>query len=201
MGKAVRVAPLGIRYSAVAIVLHWAIAALILSNIATGFVMEGLSPPLKALVIPFHFSSGMTVLALTVLRVLWRLTHKPPPLSAALRPWERMAAHGAHASLYVVMIAMPLIGWCIISAHPPRAQGAAQIWGFLRLAALAPISHLADPAQKAAHGIFVDAHVTGGWILVGVLALHIAGALKHQWIDREPQLARMGIGRTRTGRR
>ena len=189
------------RYSTVAIVLHWAIAVLILSNIATGFVMEGLPPPLKAVVIPLHFSSGMTVLALTVLRVLWRLTHKPPPLSAGLRPWERMAAHGAHASLYVLMIAMPLIGWCIISAHPPRAQGAAQIWGFVRLAALSPISHLADSEQKVAHGIFVDAHAAGAWIIVGVLAMHIAGALKHQWFDGEPQLARMGLGRARTGRR
>jgi len=185
----------GTRYSTVAITLHWAIAALILLNIAVGFVMEGLPPPLKAVAVPFHFSCGMTVLALTALRVLWRLTHKPPPLSAGLRPWERMAAHGAHTFLYLLMIAMPLIGWSIISAHPPRAEGAAQIWGFLRLPALSPISHLAGPAQKAAHGIFVDAHVTGGWILVGVLALHIAGALKHQWMDRESALARMGIGR------
>jgi cytochrome b561 len=188
------------RYSTVAITLHWAIAALVLTNIAVGFVMEGLAPPLKAVAVPFHFSCGMTVLALTALRVLWRLTHKPPPLSAGLRPWERMAAHGAHALLYLLMIAMPLIGWSIISAHPPRAEGAAQIWGYLRLAALSPISHLADPAQKAAHGIFVDAHVAGGWILVAVLTLHVAGALKHQWIDREPALARMGIGRRDPGR-
>ena len=133
-------------------------------------------------------------------RALWRVTHKPPPLPPELRPWERMAAHGAHTLLYLLIIAMPLIGWSIISAHPPRAEGAAQIWGFLRLPALAPISHLAEPAQKAAHGNFVDAHATGAWILVGVLALHIAGALKHQWIDREPALARMGIGRTRIGK-
>jgi cytochrome b561 len=189
-----------IRYSTVAIVLHWAIAALILSNIATGFVMEGLPAPLKAAVIPFHFSCGMTVLALTALRVLWRVTHKPPPLPPGLRPWERMAAHCAHTFLYVLMIAMPLIGWSIISAHPPRAEGAAQIWGFLRLPALSPISHLENPAHKAAHGIFVDAHAAGAWTLVGVLALHIAGALKHQWIDREPALARMGIGRSRERR-
>jgi cytochrome b561 len=190
----------GIRYSTVAIVLHWAIAALILSNLATGFVMEGLSRPLKAMVIPFHFSCGMTVLALTALRVLWRVTHKPPSLSPGLRPWERMAAHGAHTLLCVLMVAMPLIGWSIISAHPPRAEGAAQIWGFLRLPALSPISQLAGPASKVAHAVFVNAHLTGGWILVGLLVLHIAGALKHQWIDREPQLARMGIGRAERGR-
>jgi cytochrome b561 len=86
MREAVRIAPPAIRYSTVAIVLHWAIAALILLNIAVGFVMEGLSPPLKAAVVALHFSCGMTVLALTVLRLLWRLTHRPPPLSAGCAP-------------------------------------------------------------------------------------------------------------------
>jgi cytochrome b561 len=183
------------RYSRVAIALHWTIAALILVNIGIGLVMEGLTPPQKGIVVPFHISCGMTVLALTVLRILWRMTHRPPPFSAHLAPWERHAAHTAHALLYVLMIAMPLIGWAIISAHPPRPQGAASIWGFIRLPALSPISHLADPEQKAAHGTFVSAHSIGGWILMGVLVLHIAGALKHQWIDRHPELARMGIGR------
>jgi cytochrome b561 len=184
------------RYTTVAIALHWSIAALILLNLGTGFVMEGLPKPWKAVVVPFHISSGITILALTVLRIVWRLTHRPPPLSAGLTRWERVAAHTAHSLLYVLMVAMPLIGWSIISAHPPRAEGAASIWGLLRLPAIAPISNLADSAQKAAHGVFVNAHAVGGWILVGVLVLHVAGALKHQWFDREPELARMGIGRT-----
>ena len=184
-----------LRYTRVAITLHWAMAALILVNIAVGLSMEGLPPPQKGFAVPFHISCGMTVLALTVVRVLWRLTHEPPPLAANLAPWEHHAAHTAHALLYLLMIAMPLIGWAIISAHPPRPQGAASLWGFIRLPALSPISQLADPAQKAAHATAVSAHTVGGWILVGVLVLHIAGALKHQWIDRHPELARMGIGR------
>ena len=184
-----------LRYTRIAITLHWAIAALILVNIAVGLVMEGLPQPQKSIAVPFHISCGMTVLALTIVRVLWRLTHKPPPFAPDWAPWERHAAHTAHGLLYVLMIAMPLIGWAIISAHPPRPQGAASIWGFIRLPALSPISHLAEPQQKAAHGTAVTAHSFGGWILMGVLVLHIAGALKHQWIDRHPELARMGIGR------
>ena len=183
-----------VRYTTVAIALHWTIAALILSNIAVGFVMESLPQPLKGIALPFHFSCGMTVLGLTALRVLWRLTHAPPPLPAGLARWERAAAHAAHGLLYVLMIVMPLIGWSIISAHPPRAQGAAMIWGLLRLPAISPISHLADAAQKTAHGLFVDAHTAGGWILVGVLVLHVAGALKHQWPGDHAVLPRMGIG-------
>jgi cytochrome b561 len=183
------------RYTTVAIALHWIIALFILANIAVGFVMEGLGPAWKPLALAFHFSSGITVLALTVLRIAWRLTHRPPEFSAGLKGWERRAAHAAHAFLYALMIIMPILGWSIISAHPPRPQGAATLWGFLRLPALPPISHLADPAQKAAHGFFVDAHSAGAWILAGLLVVHVAGALKHQWIDRHPELARMGIGR------
>jgi len=185
----------GLRYTRVAIVLHWIIAALILSNIGIGFVMEGLSQPLKAAALSFHFSSGITVLGLTMLRVTWRLSHRPPPFAAELSPWERAAAHIVHGLLYLLMLGMPLVGWSIISAHPPRPQGAATIWGLLRLPAIAPISNLGDGAQKAAHGLFVDVHDAGAWILTGLLVLHVAGALKHQWVDRRGGLARMGIGR------
>jgi cytochrome b561 len=183
------------RYSAIAIALHWSIAVLILLNMAIGFVMEGLGAPLKAAVVPLHFSCGITVLALSCLRVGWRLTHRPPALPADFARWERAAAHSAHALLYVLMIVMPILGWCIISAHPPRPEGAASIWGLIRLPAISPIAQLGGAAQKQAHGWFVDAHCAGGWILAGILVLHIAGAFKHQWIDGRAGLGRMGIGR------
>ena len=108
------------RYTGGAIVLHWAIAFLILANLGTGLVMEDLAKPLKDTVTAFHFSSGVTVLALSVLRVLWRLTHRPPPLLSPMPRWERLTAHTAHALFYVLMIVMPIVGWMIISAHPPR---------------------------------------------------------------------------------
>jgi cytochrome b561 len=184
-----------LRYSTVAIGMHWAIAVLIVLNLATGFVMEGLRPPVKAVVVPLHISCGITVLALSVLRIVWRLTHRPPPLLMGLAPWERAAAHAVHALLYVLMVLMPILGWSIISAHPPRPQGAAAIWGFMRLPAIAPISRLDDSAQKAAHAAFVDAHSIGGWILGALVIAHVAAALKHQWLDRHAELARMGIGR------
>jgi cytochrome b561 len=184
------------RYTTGAIILHWAIAALILLNIGIGLVMESLDKPLKEIFVPLHFSCGMTVLALSILRIIWRLTHRPPSFHPGLLPWERAAAHTVHALLYVAMTVMPLIGWMIISAHPPRPQGAAMIWGLIRLPAISPISHLAQVPQKQAHGLFVDAHSIGAWILIGLLVLHIAGALKHQWIDRHPELSRMGLGRS-----
>jgi len=186
-----------LRYTSVAIALHWMIAALIVFNLSIGFFMEGFPKPLKDIIVPLHISSGITVLALTALRVIWRLTHRPPPLPPEIALWERVAAHFAHALLYILMIAMTLIGWSIISAHPPNPHGGPKLWGLLHLPPIAPISHLELTAQKAAHEQFVQLHSIGGWIFLGLLSLHVCAALKHQFWDRQPELQRMGLGRTR----
>lgn len=182
------------RYSAVAIALHWAIAALIIFNIAFGFFMEGFKPPLKGIVIPLHISSGMTVLALTVVRIIWRLTHKPPAFTAGMKSWERTAAHLAHGLLYFIMVAMPLTGWAIISAHPPRPGAGPVIWGLFRMPPISAIANIDPATQPAAHDRFVEIHSIGGWLTLGLLVLHVAAALKHQFYDRHAEFARMGIG-------
>jgi cytochrome b561 len=184
-----------LRYTRVAIALHWTIAAFILFNLSLGFFMEGFARPLKEIVVPLHISSGMTILALTLLRILWRLSHRPPPLLADLAPWERAAAHGAHALLYLLMLGMTLTGWSIISAHPPNPHGGPKYFGLFHLPPIGPLSQLEATAQKAAHERFVALHSIGAWIFLGLLALHVAGALKHQLVDRHAELARMGLGR------
>jgi cytochrome b561 len=136
----------------------------------------------------------MTVLALTIARVLWRLTHRPPPLSDMLATWERKLAHTVHGLFYVSTVLMPLVGWSIISAHPPRAGQGPAIWGVIRVPPIAPISHLERSVQHAMHRYFVDSHTLGGWLLLGLVALHVGGALKHQFHDRQPEFPRMGIG-------
>jgi cytochrome b561 len=219
------------QYSRVAIILHWAIAAFILFNLAVGYVMESLPVPLRFVVFFLHVSSGMTVLALTVIRVMWRLTHEPPPYPARMKPWERHLAHAVHLFLYVAMVLMPLTGWAIVSAHPPAGSAGAaaaalrlpppptdkppvspnlpaapppgaglKVWAIFPLPPIRPIERIGDTpggarAQKILHEEFVAWHGLGGFILVALLLLHIAGALKHQLIDREPELARMGISR------
>jgi cytochrome b561 len=187
------------RYTTVAITLHWSIAILILFNLGVGFFMEGFKPPLRDIIVPLHISSGMTVLALTALRLGWRLTHPPPPLPAEMAAWERRAAHAAHGIIYFLMLAMPLTGWAIISAHPPRPGAGPMIWGLLHLPPIPPVSHLAAPAQKAAHESFVQIHSIGGWIYAALVALHVAAAVKHQFYDRHAQFARMGVGRMPSG--
>jgi len=214
------------RYSRVAIALHWAIAAFIVFNLCTGFFMEGWPPPIRFIALMLHASSGLTVLALTVVRVVWRLVNEPPPYPAGMKPWERHAAHFAHFLLYAAMVLMPLTGWAILSAHaPPGSRGALvefaarpgvppgamsarpsgppptlKIWNLVPMPKIAPIEAVGtEPGgvapQRVLHDEFVQWHSVGGFLLIGLLILHILGALKHQFIDRQSEFARMGIGR------
>ena len=221
------------RYSRVAIVLHWAIAALILYNLASGL----LRPVLPRAFFAFHVSSGITILALSLVRVGWRLTHRPPPFLPLAR-WEARLAHGVHVALYAAMLLLPLSGWAIVSANPPagspgaieaarhqaappagsgtapakpgggqehRPRGPAMIWGVVRLPLIGPINDLGRtpagvPGQRAVHDRVERAHLIGGWIMLALLVLHVAGALKHQIVDGEDELARIGLGRRGRGR-
>jgi cytochrome b561 len=186
------------RYSRVAALLHWAIAAFILFNLGFGFFMEGMPREWKGIILPLHISSGVTVLALTALRVLWRLTHRPPPLLPAPQ-WQHLAAHAVHGLLYLLMVGMPLTGIAILSCHPahppPGAPGAPKVWGLIETPAFSPLQELEPAAQKAAHDQFVTAHSVLGWILLAMLVLHVGAALKHQFLDGQPQFRRMGFTR------
>ncbi|HMI18601.1 MAG TPA: cytochrome b [Sphingomonas sp.] len=202
-----------LRYSKGAIILHWTIAVLILYNLTTGLLHDTL--PKAAF--QFHVSSGITILVLTVLRIIWRLTHKPPPF-LPMAKWEKGLANVVHFLLYCAMLAAPLTGWAMLSAHvdkpKPAVEGAAPppqpigppkphqtlIWGVIPLPKLKPITDIGQgpdgPARlKETHEQFEDIHGTIGWIFLFLLILHIAGALKHELIDKRRQLARMGVGK------
>ena len=225
------------RYSRVAIFLHWTIAAFIIFNLCTGFFMaswlaetSATPPQIRWLSLMLHASSGLTVLALTVARVVWRLLNAPPPYPAAMKPWERHSAQLAHFLLYAAMVLMPLTGWAILSAHPPAgSRGAAtvklpppptaplgvepgaapppagaprtlKIWNLIPMPVIAPIEAIGkEPggvaAQHVLHEEFAQWHGVGCYLLLGLLILHILGALKHQFIDKQSEFARMGIGR------
>ena len=210
-----------LRYTKVAITLHWAIAFFILLNLATGFFLDRL----PGIVTLLHISSGITVLALSVVRVAWRLTHPHPAYPAEYKAWELGLAKLVHALLYIFMIGMPLTGWALISANPPidspgatvDAQQLAKIgqtshaganppiWLLFPLPYIAPIHEMGRdpaglPAQRDVHGTFDLTHKIGGWTMLILVFLHIAGALKHQFVDRHRELARMGLGRRRKAR-
>jgi cytochrome b561 len=176
------------RYNHLAMLFHWSIALFILFNLSVGFFMEGYPEPLKRQIIPLHISLGMSVFGLALLRLLWRLTHRPPAFSPGLRPWEKRAAHLVHGLLYVLMFALPLTGWAFISAHPLSP---------FKVPPMMPITMLQDPQQKQVHDLLVEIHAACAWLMIGLLVLHVAAALKHQFLDDHQELQRMGLGRMR----
>jgi cytochrome b561 len=184
------------RYSNVAIFLHWAIALCILFNLVTGFFMEGLPKgDLKHIVVSLHASSGLSVLVLTLVRIGWRLTHRPPAMDASLSQPERIVANVVHGLFYFLMVAMPMVGWAISSASTRKVAGAA-LFLLTPLPKLWFMDNLPLAEKVAAHDQAVSLHSAGAWIMLGLLVAHVAGALKHQFLDRQPQFARMWFSRS-----
>lgn len=186
------------RYTAVAIALHWIIAALIVMQVVLAGRMEARTPEAFA-VFQLHKSIGITILLLSLARLAWRLTHRPPPEPASLAPWERRLSAVAHWGFYAVMILMPLSGWIMVSTS--RFAFPTLLFGSLPWPHLPGLPDLAPAAKAVWNETAKDAHhliIKGAYVLFG---LHVAGALKHQWLDRSsPVLARMAPG-ARPGRR
>lgn len=171
------------RYSRGAIAFHWAIALLIIANFILAWTAEDL-PKAEAMVrMGTHKAVGITVLLLSIGRILWRLTHRPPPLRSSLAPWERALAKVTHTAFYLLMIAIPVAGWGLHSA----ASGGkpVSIFGLFGFPAL-PVS-----ADKATAGLFGELHEVMATAMLVLLALHVAGALKHQFLDKDGTLGRM----------
>jgi cytochrome b561 len=178
------------RYGASAIVLHWLIALLIVVQLGLGWYMNEVLPdhtPAQAAVQGVHISLGLTILLLVLARIAVRLTHPAPPLPAGLAPWERILAHASHILFYLLMLVLPLTGWALVSlgTHPisfwgvpwPRLPGVDLVFG--------------SPAPRAVKHQLAHIHVyILIWIVLANLALHVAGALKHQF-DANPVLWRM----------
>lgn len=185
------------RYTSVAIAFHWIIAAFILFNICVGFFMESLEQPLRLQVVSVHASIGMSVLGLAVLRILWRVTHRPPDFPPEMAQWEKWTAQLAHAFLYLLMIVMPLTGFSILSSNaPPPPGGGVKIWVLFHIPRIGVLQRNPDADyRRELHDFFVDLHALGSWILLALLVLHIIAALKHQYVDRHSEFARMGVGR------
>ena len=167
------------RYNRGAVILHWLIAALIVANLAIGLFHESL--PRGA--IPIHKSIGFTVLALSALRLLWRLTHRPPRIPRDVPAWQRLAASLSHWTFYLLMFALPVSGWVFVSAAVPRRP--------LDYFGLFPLPYLPVVQDKSVNAPFHQGHVVMGWIMLGLLALHVVAALKHHFLDRDTVLARM----------
>ncbi len=180
------------RYTKTAIILHWLVALLILVNLALGTLADSFPDAWIRTVIDTHKSIGITVLGLVMLRILWRISHRPPPLPDSYRRWERASAHAAHLLLYLLMLALPLSGWMHDSAWKDAAAHPMRLFGLIPWPRIGYFHYMEDAARKEAlHTLFGQAHTLFGYLLYALLALHILAVLKHQFIDKEQEIQRM----------
>lgn len=193
-----------IRYSKVAVILHWLIALGIFAMLGLGWFMSELpkeapkqssydflnlglytwelakeaSP--RTFYFGLHKSIGVTLLALIIIRLLWRITHKAPAMLASYKPWERKLATGAHHMLYLLMLAIPVSG---------LLQAVASKYG-VKWFEIKILPGLDNPEMRE---VFHEVHEIAVSLVVLVLIFHIVGALKHKFIDKDDTMKRMSL--------
>lgn len=177
------------RYGATAMALHWVLGLAIVATFALGVYMHELPfSPQRLKYYNWHKWAGICILALSALRLLWRLVQRPPALPAriadAMPAWQHWAHHGTHHLLYLLFFAVPLVGWAYSSA----AGFPIVLFGQLPLPDWVAVNPDLAESLKEAHAVLAY----GLALLVG---LHVAAALQHQWIERDGLLQRMLPGR------
>ena len=183
------------RYTRTAVVLHWLVAALIAVNVGLALSVDHLPDEWVRPVIDTHKSTGITLLGLVLMRVLWRAGHAPPPLPHGHARWERIAAHAAHGALYALMLLLPLSGWMHDSAWKDAATHPMSLFGLVPWPRIGLIETIPPVTKESLHTLFGIFHTGFGYLLYALLAVHVGGALKHQWLDRKPELQRMSLRR------
>ncbi len=161
--------------------LHWAVAVLILGLLSVGFFMASMDfSPLKLQIYGMHKSFGLVVLALGIVRLAWRFIHPPPPSLETHQPWEKALSHLIHFLLYGIIFVMPLSGWVMSSAGDFPVH-------FFGLFEVPDIASKDEDLFKLTRGL----HTLIAYAIFGAVGLHMAGALKHHFIDKDATLQRM----------
>jgi cytochrome b561 len=179
------------RYTRVAIFLHWIVAVLIVFNVVMIWTISLWPEDWDRPIIDLHKSIGITVLGLVLMRILWRIGNKPPPLPQSYPAVERHAAHAAHAVLYVLILAIPISGWMHDSAWKGAPTHPMTLFGLVPWPRIAAIAQVDAAEKERLHTLFFAFHQWFAYALYGLVGLHVAAALKHQWIDKKPELQRM----------
>jgi cytochrome b561 len=169
-----------LQYGITAKIFHWLIVALLMVQYPIGWLMPDLHRNVQpGAPMTFHMSFGITILALIMLRFLWRLTHPVAPESS-LPPWQRLSSEAVHWLLYALVLATTISGWLFASFRG---------WS-VSLFYLFPLPMLASDnteAGKAIDGL----HQAMEWALLVVIGLHVAAALAHLFIYRDRVMQRI----------
>ena len=177
------------RYSSGAMILHWAIAIAVIVNWRLAEAAEHAPRGEEMAAMGPHMATGVLVLALTVLRLIWRLTHTQPPFPPDTARWEAVLARVVHFVFYVLLLGLPLAGWIGTSMEREPID----FFGLFTLPFL-PV-----PSDREGGHELLELHGTMGEIMIYLIGLHILGALKHHFWDRNGELYRMlPFGRVKT---
>jgi cytochrome b561 len=169
------------RYTPMAQTLHWLIALLIVLQFVLAKMAAHLPLGMRKLsLLAEHKSVGMTVLALAIMRLVWRLTHAPPPLPTQMRRVERWLAMASHIGFYLILFAMPLSGWLMSSAK----NYAVSWFGIFTW------PNLIEPSEGAFNSLKTLHHLLGN-LLIALASIHIFAALKHHFWNKDDVLVRM----------
>lgn len=170
---------------------HWLIAALIIFNICLGYYMNDLprSDPDRLWFVQFHKSTGLSILVLSVLRLLWRVVNPFPDFPPTVPAWERFAARAGHYLFYFFIIAIPLAGWAMVSSSP---LGLPTYWyGLFEWPHIPFLADMPREQKQQLVGLFRETHNWLAFLAIFLIVLHVAAALKHQFWDKDTVLSRM----------
>lgn len=169
------------QYTKTAVALHWLIALLIFATFPLGLYMADLHlSPLKLRLYNYHKWIGIIVLALALIRLYWRTTHRPPAMPETMKKWEKVAAHAMHHALYLLILVVPVTGWLMSSAKGFQVV----LFGVL------PLPDLVGK-NKELGDLLKEIHETLNYLMLGLVVAHVAAAFKHHLIERDDILARM----------
>jgi cytochrome b561 len=168
-------------YTRTAVILHWAIALLIFAAFPLGVYMHDLPlSPGKLKLFSYHKWIGITALTLAVVRVAWRLIHRPPDPPATMPRWERFAALAMHYLLYALIFAVPLSGWLMSSA-----TGFQTVWF-----GVIPLPDLIGKDKEIGR-VLLELHQSLNFLMITLVGGHVAAALKHHFVAHDHILTHM----------
>lgn len=170
-------------FNTLARVLHWLMAFMILAMLFIGVGMVS-SVHHRIFLIDLHRPLGLAILLLALVRLINRLTHKPPPLPASVPGWQAFLAKASHVMLYALMLTLPVLGWALLSAGGYPVT----VFSGWNLPAIVPASPQAYAWLRDAHGLLA-------WTLFATVLAHLSAALLHAWVYRD------GVFSTMTWRR
>ena len=168
-------------YSKTAIWLHWIIALLIIANIGLAELTEDMTREARGTYMDFHKAFGITILFLSLGRLIWRMGHKPPALPTSMPGWQIMASKVSHFLFYALMIGLPIGGWLWMSTYPAPIS----YFGLFEVPML-PVE-----GNKALGEALHEGHELGGKVMLVLVIIHLAAVAKHQFMDKDNLIRRM----------